>query len=186
MKEKIFSILIAVFLLSFFALNQAKAFCPVCTIAVGAGVGLCRWLGVDDVLSGIWVGGLIVSMIGWSLNWLEKKQIRFQIPKQSEGWRRTAVLRLRRLTVSGIFYLIVILPLYFTGIMGHPFNKFWGIDKLWLGIVFGSIAFILAIWLNSFLKNKNHGKAFFPFQKVVLPVLFLIITTIIFHYIVGC
>lgn len=151
--------------------NSVKAVCPVCTIAVGAGVGLCRWLGIDDVLSGIWVGGLIVSMIGWALNWFEKKQIRFKF---------------RWLTVSGFFCLAIILPLYFTGIMGHPFNKFWGIDKLWLGIVFGSIAFLLSLWLNSFLKNKNHGKAFFPFQKVVIPILFLIITTIIFHYIVGC
>ncbi len=171
MKKKVFIVLIAVFLLSFLALNQAKAFCPVCTIAVGAGVGLCRWLGVDDVLSGIWIGGLIVSMIGWSLNWLNKKQIRFKL-----HW----------LTVSGIFYLIVILPLYFTGIMGHPLNKFWGIDKLWLGIVFGSIAFLLSFWLNSFLKKINQGKVFFLFQKVVLPILFLVITTLIFHYIVGC
>jgi len=171
MKKKVFIVLIAVFLLSFLTFNEAKAFCPVCTIAVGAGVGLCRWLGVDDVLSGIWIGGLVVSMIGWSLNWLNKKQIRF---------------KLRWLTVSGLFYLIVILPLYFTGIMGHPLNKFWGIDKLWLGIVFGSLAFLLSIWLNSFLKNKNQGKVFFPFQKVVLPILFLAITTLIFHYVVGC
>ena len=171
MNKKIFSIVIAVFLLSFLALNQAQAFCPVCTIAVGAGVGLCRWLGVDDVLSGIWIGGLIISMIGWSLNWLNKKQIRFP---------------LRSLAVVAFFYLIIILPLYSMGIMGHPYNKFWGIDKSLLGIIFGTLAFILSIWLNSFLKNKNQGKVFFPFQKVVLPLLFLIITTIISHYIVGC
>ena len=152
--------------------NSAKAVvCPICIVAVGAGVGLCRWLGIDDVLSGIWIGGLIVSMIGWSLNWLEKKQIRF---------------RLRWLTVSGLFYLAIILPLYLMGIMGNPFNKFWGMDKLLLGIIFGSLAFLLSIRFNYFLKNKNQGKVFFPFQKVVIPILFLIITTIIFHYIVGC
>lgn len=155
----------------FLFVDSARAVCPICTVAVGAGVGLCRWLGIDDVLSGIWIGGLIVSMIGWTLSWFEKKQIRF---------------KLRWLAVSAFFYLIIILPLYFSGIIGHPFNKFWGIDKLVLGIVFGSLAFLLSIWLNSFLKNKNQGKVFFLFQKVVLPVLFLIITTIIFHYIVGC
>jgi len=171
MKKKIFVVSIAVFLLSFLAANQTVAFCPVCTIAVGAGVGLCRWLGVDDVLSGIWIGGLIVSMIGWTLNWLEKKQIRF---------------RFRWLTVATLFYISVILPLYFTGIMGHPYNKLWGADKLLLGIVFGSIAFLLSFWLNSFLKKINQGKVFFPFQKVVLPILFLVITTLIFHNIVGC
>lgn len=171
MNKKIFSVSIAVFLLSFLALNQAQAVCPVCTIAVGAGVGLCRWLGIDDVLSGIWIGGLIVSMIGWAIIWLNKKQIRFP---------------LRSLAVVVFFYLIVILPLYSMGIMGHPYNKFWGMDKLLLGIIFGSLAFILAVWFNSFLKKKNQGKAFFPFQKVVIPISFLVITTLIFHYIVGC
>ena len=151
--------------------NLVKAVCPICTVAVGAGVGLCRWLGVDDVLSGIWIGGLIVSMIGWALIWLNKKQIRFP---------------LRSLAVVAFFYLSIILPLYFTGIIGHPYNKFWGIDKLLLGMTFGTLAFLLALWLNSFLKKKNQGKAFLLFQKVVLPLLFLIITTIIFYYIVGC
>jgi len=151
--------------------NSVKAVCPICTVAVGAGVGLCRWLGVDDVLSGIWIGGLIVSMIGWALIWLNKKQIRFP---------------LRSLAVVAFFYLSIILPLYFTGIIGHPYNKFWGIDKLLLGMTFGTLAFLLALWLNSFLKKKNQGKAFLLFQKVVLPLLFLIITTIIFYYIVGC
>ncbi len=171
MNKKIFSVVIAVFLLSFLGINQAQAVCPVCTIAVGAGVGLCRWLGIDDVLSGIWIGGLIVSMIGWALSWLNKKQIRFP---------------LRPLAVAVFFYLIVILPLYSMGIMGNAYNKFWGMDKLFLGMIFGSLAFILAVWFNSFLKKMNQGKVFFPFQKVVIPILFLIITTIIFHYVVGC
>ena len=171
MNKKIFSAILTAFFLSFLVINQAQAICPVCTIAVGAGVGLCRWLGVDDVLSGIWIGGLIISMIGWSLNWLEQKQIRF---------------KLRWLAVATAFYLLTIIPLYISGIMGHPFNKFWGVDKLLLGIIFGSLAFILAVWSNDFLKKKNQGKVFFPFQKVAIPLLFLIITTFIFHRIVGC
>jgi hypothetical protein len=157
---------------SFLFFSQAQAVvCPLCTIAVGAGVGLCRWLGIDDVLSGIWLGGLIVSMIGWTLSWLEKKQIRF---------------RMRWLAVSLFFYAITILPLYWQGIIGHPLNTFWRVDKLILGIIFGSLAFLLAVWLNAFLKSKNQGKVFFPFQKVVLPLLFLVITAYIFHKIVGC
>ncbi len=169
--KKFISVLAISWLGFFLFVIPAKAVCPVCTVAIGVGVGLCRWLGIDDVLSGIWIGGLIVSMIGWTLSWLEKKQIHF---------------RLRWLIVSAIFYLLIILPLYFTGIIGHPFNKFWGIDKLWLGIVFGSIAFLLSIGFNAFLKKKNQGKVFFPFQKIVLPILLLVITTLIFHYIVGC
>jgi hypothetical protein len=156
---------------SLFLAEKALAFCPVCTVAVGAGLGLCRWLGVDDVLSGIWIGGLIVSLVGWTLTWLEKKQIRFP---------------LRWLVVSAFYYSMIIVPLYFMGIVGHPLNTFWGTDKLILGMIFGTLAFVLAWLVNEGLRKMNQGKVFFPFQKVVIPILFLIITTAIFHYIVGC
>jgi len=145
-----------------------QAVCPVCTIAVGAGVGLCRWLGIDDLISGVWIGGLIVSMVIWFLDWLDKKGIRFKF---------------LRFIVIVLFYFIIIAPLYWAGIMGHPLNKFGGIDKLLFGIISGSISFIISVWLNSFLKKKNQGKVIFPFQKVVLPILFLLITSLIFYLI---
>jgi len=50
--------------------------CPVCTVAVGAGIGLSRWFGVDDLVSGLWIGGLIVSLIGMTFLWLNKKNLR--------------------------------------------------------------------------------------------------------------
>ncbi len=31
--------------------------CPVCSISIGVGVGLCRYLGIDDLISGVWIGG---------------------------------------------------------------------------------------------------------------------------------
>ena len=139
--------------------------CPVCTIAVGAGVGLCRYLGIDDLISGTWIGGSIVSLIFWTIDWLNKKQIHFLF---------------RKISVSVFFYFIVITPLYWLDILGHPFNKFWGIDKLLFGIIAGSFAFILSVLFHNFLKKKNQGKSFFPFQKVVLPISFLIILSLIF------
>jgi len=162
----------AIVLLTVFFLSQkALAICPVCTIAVGAGVGFSRWLGIDDLISGIWLGGLIVSTIIWFLNWLDKKQIRFKF-----DW----------LVISFLFYLIVITPLYFSGIIGHPFNKFCGLDKIIFGLIFGSLSFLIGFWLNNFLKKKNNGQVFFPFQKVALPILFLIITSLIFYLIISC
>jgi hypothetical protein len=158
--------LFGILILGLFLPGFSRAVCPVCTIAVGAGVGLCRWLGIDDMISGVWVGGLIVSMIIWLLDWLDKKNIRFKF---------------RRLIVIALFYFIVIAPLYWSGVMGHPLNKFLGMDKLLFGIICGSIAFIIGVWSNSFLKNKNQGRVFFPFQKVILPILFLIITSLIFY-----
>ena len=35
-------------------ISAAGAVCPVCTVAVGAGLEGARLLGVDDVITGIW------------------------------------------------------------------------------------------------------------------------------------
>jgi len=155
----------------FFYAGFAKAVCPVCTITVSAGVGFCRWLGIDDLISGLWVGGMIVSLIIWTLDWLNKKnfKIKFQ-------W----------IWISVLFYLLTLLPLYFMGVIGHPENKFWGIDKILFSTIIGSLLFLIGVWLHKFLKNKNQGKSFFSFQKVVLPVSLLIIVSLIFHFIIGC
>ena len=55
--------------------SVASAVCPVCTIAIGAGLEGARMLGVKDVLTGIWAGGLTVSLIGWTANYMRKKNI---------------------------------------------------------------------------------------------------------------
>ena len=159
-KTAILSILL--FLLSFPIITQAV--CPVCTIAVGAGVGLCRYLGIDDAISGTWIGGLIISLIAWTIDWLNKKNIRFLF---------------RKILVAIFYYAIIIISLYKMNIMGHPDNKLWGMDKLLAGIIVGSVVFILSVLFNDFLKKKNQGKVYFPFQRVVVPILFLIIASYI-------
>ena len=49
--------------------TAAFAVCPVCTIAIGAGLEGMRMLGVKDVITGIWAGGLTVSLIVWTANY---------------------------------------------------------------------------------------------------------------------
>ncbi len=144
----------------------AQAVCPVCTVAVASGVGLSRWLGVDDLITGLWVGGLVVSLIYWTINWMEKRNISF---------------RGKTFLTSGSYYLLIFIPLYLTGIMGHPDNKFWGIDKLVLGTIVGSGAFFGGAWWYELLKKKNDGHAYFPFQKIVMPILPLVIISLIVY-----
>ena len=162
-KSLIYLILLISFSLSLAA--RVQAVCPVCTIAVGAGVGLCRYLGIDDTISGAWIGGLIISLIALTIDWLNKKNIRFMF---------------RKIIVAVLFYAVTIGPLYFTNIMGHPFNKFWGIDRLLFGIISGSLVFLISVWFNDFLKKRNQGKVYFPFQKVVIPILFLAVNNLVF------
>jgi len=59
------NILIFLFIVDLFLPSYALAVCPVCSIAVAGGVGLSRWLGIDDTISGIWIGGLIISLAIW-------------------------------------------------------------------------------------------------------------------------
>ena len=165
---------ILIFVLSIFGLNllmakQALAVCPICTIAVGVGVGLSRWLGIDDSITGLWIGGLTVSMITWTISWFDKKNIQFK------GRIFVTILS---------YYLLIVIPLYFMGIMGNPLNTICscGLDKLIIGIIVGSFGFWFGAEWYFHLKEKNGGHAYFPFQKVVMPISPLIIMSFIFYF----
>lgn len=163
--KKIF--LIFTFLNIIFASNS-YAFCPVCTVAVGAGVGLSRWLGIDDTIAGLWIGGFTVSLIAWTLNWLKSK---------SKTFPYSAII------ISFLYYAFIVIPLVWGDIIGHPLNKLWGIDKLFLGIVFGSFVFLAGGKLYEKVKANNGGHAHFPFEKIVFPIAPLIILSFVFWFI---
>jgi len=148
--------------------TQVKAVCPVCTIAVGAGIGLAEWLGIDDTIAGLWIGGFIVSLIIWTISWLNKKNIRFK--------GRAAMI-----TVA--YYLITILPLRFAKNVWHPLNEMLGMNKLIMGVAIGSIFFFAGTMFHGYLRKKNGGKVHFPFQKVIVPISPLIVLSIIFYFI---
>jgi len=141
------------------------AVCPVCTIAVAGGVGLCRYLGIDDLISGVWIGALLFSLFLWSIDWLNKKKIKFLF---------------RKPLIFAFWYGLVIFPLMKIGIIGHPQNTFLGVDKLIFGIFSGTIVFLISILFENHLKKKNQGKAYFKFQKVVIPISFLLVLSLIF------
>jgi len=151
---------------------KTLAVCPLCTIAVGAGIGLSRYLRVDDVISGLWIGGLIVSLIFWTLDWLNKKNVKF---------------RLLPIAVTAIMYGITVIPLKMMNIIGHPLNTlFCGIDRLIFGIGVGSLVFFFSVLFNNWLKRKNNGKVYFPYQKVVISVLSLLLSSVIAYLIITC
>ena len=163
--KKVFIFLLSIIGINLLFTKQALAVCPICTIAVGAGVGFSRYLGIDDSVTGLWVGGLTVSMITWTISWFDKKNIRFK-------GRATA-------TTLGYYFLIVV-PLYFMGILGNLCAC--GVDKLLIGIIVGSFSFWFGATWYFQLKEKNGGHAYFPFQKVVMPISPLIIMSFIFYF----
>lgn len=146
--------------------TQAQAVCPVCTVAVGVGLGVSRWLGIDDLITGLWIGGLSTSMAFWMMDWVSKKDW----SSDKTDW------------LFGIsFHMLLIPSLYLLNIAGDPLNTFWGLDKIVLGIVIGSVVFISAVFLERKLKAMNNNQVFIYYQKVILPMLFLSITSFIFY-----
>lgn len=147
----------------------AKAVCPVCVVAVGAGLGLSRVLGIDDTITGLWIGGLTVAMIMWTINWARPK---IKKVKLIPVWNVLIVIA---------YYAMIAWPLATQNFIGHPLNTLWGIDKILLGIGLGSVLFLAMSQLYLYLKKNNNNRAYFPFQKVVMPFGALAFFSLIFY-----
>jgi hypothetical protein len=146
----------------------SHAMCPICTIGVVAGLGIAEKYGVDNTVAGIWIGALIVSMSMWTIDWLAKKHWTFKF------YEWVVYVAMYALTLVPLIPLDLLFPT-------RP-NMIWGIDRLFLGIIVGSIVFAFGGYAYKQYKTK-HGKAMFPFQKVVWPIAPVILGTIVFYFI---
>lgn len=143
--------------------------CPVCTVTVIAGLGISRLLGIDDVITSLWIGAFILSFSFITLDWVNKKWpkikfSRFQIP------------------FVALMYTLVLVPLKWNGSIGITLNTLWGTDKIILGTALGSIVFLAGIWADKKVR-KVKGKQLFNFQKVVFPVTILAVTSLIMYFV---
>lgn len=129
--------------------------CPVCTVTVVAGLGISRFFGIDDLLTSIWIGGFILSFSFVFHSWMTKK------------WPKTNTAYSLRLTIF-LMYVLALIPLYKTPT----------ISRILYGTAIGSLAFLVGAYADK-LQRKRYTKIFFPFQKVVFPVLSLILATVI-------
>lgn len=170
-KEKIWFFFVFVFIGLLGTIKSALAVCPVCTVAVAGGLGVSRWLGIDDFISSLWIGGLNLSIIFWTLSYLKRKG-KFNL--------------LNSLAVFFIFYAATIYSLHLYGALWINGNTLWGVDKIILGIVIGTLIFWSSAILNGALKKKNENKVYFPFQKVVLPSIFLLIASLVYYFACKC
>ena len=147
----------------FLSATSASAVCPMCTVLVGAGVGVMRMMGVDDTITGMWYGALIVSSILWTLSWLDKKNIRFGA---------------RKFTVTVLYYLLFVGPVYWFNMVPHS-PKVLFIDRFSLGIILGGAIFLAAVWSDGYLRRINDGKHVVIYQKVIVPLTYLAIASIV-------
>lgn len=151
------------FLVLLFAMTGGAAWanpaCPICTVAIGAALPITRRIGVPDVVAGIWVGAFLTILGYWIIKFFDKK-----------GWRfpgRNALILALSVASIGFAYIgqVVYSPCNYFG--------FLSVDPLLFGTVLGSLLFIITEKVYDFMKIKNGGRAHFPFEKVVLPVVVL-------------
>jgi hypothetical protein len=162
--------------LALLGVQAVHAHCPLCTGAAIGGVALARVFGVDDSISGIFIGALIVSTALW-FSKIAKKKINF--PLQDAAF------------VAASFALTVI-PFYAAGLItafdmvkSMPAHHailglgVFGIDKLLTGILFGTFGIWFALWLSNAIK-EDRGKSLWPFQGVSFVVIASVAMSLIF------
>jgi len=143
--------------------------CPVCTVGVVAGLGISRLLGIDDVVSAIWIGAFILSLSFITIDWIAKK------------WPNL-MTNYYALPTFVLMYLIVLIPLKLDGVIGILGNSLWGVDKIILGIIIGSLTLFAGGYADKY-QRKKFKKIFFNFQKVIFPIVALLVSSVVFYYI---
>lgn len=143
----------------------ANPACPICTVAIGAALPIAQRMGVPADVVGLWAGALLTLLGYWAAKYFDRR-----------GWHfrgRNALLIAISVAMIGFVYIsqVKYSPCTYLG--------FISVDPIIFGAVLGMILFILSEKLYDWMKVKNGGRAHFPFEKVVLPVVVLIVASML-------
>ena len=142
----------------------ANPACAVCTVAMGAFLGISRALGISDNATGVWIGGLLLMTYYFTIKFIEYKKWTFKFYK----------------VFWGLMTLLLVPVMY--NFVTYKFDTFFGIDAFLVSMIAGAFAFWISQFIYQKMKKTNKGHAHFPFEKVVMAIVFLLITSIIFNY----
>lgn len=146
--------------------------CPICSVGIVVSLGLSRWLKVDDSITGVWLGALLLALSLWTLDWIFRK--------------RTKKPLIFLPFITGAYWLFSFAPLYVTGIINNTnCLTFLGLNRLVFGSLLGIVLTGLAIFIDKLLRRQKQGKALFLYQKVIIPLGILLIASFILNIICG-
>lgn len=167
-KNDLKTFLFALLATTIFGLQKTFAVCPMCTVAIGAGVGFTRYIGIDDTITGLWIGGFIVSSGLWLASFLKNKKLKIPYVEAF------SVILMAAFTI---------ITLYLSKFIGVTHNKIFGVEKIIFGMLIGAIVLLFSTRTDAYLRQKNNGKVIIYYQKVIIPVLFLTLTSFLFYLI---
>lgn len=148
-----------IFLLSLFSIftiqysllaSPTSAHCPLCVAGAAAGVTLTRWVGVDDSITGVWIGALLGSMSFWFASVLLLKS------QKLRNWKF-------RFAIKPLVYVLVFastLWSFYKFQLIIRMSQLFGLDKLTFGMISGGILF----YVIDLIKIKHH----FPYQRMII------------------
>lgn len=145
----------------------AYAQCPVCIVTVGGGLFIAKKLGIDDLLTALWISGLNVAISFWFVSFIKKPKFL----KNPLLW--TAIM-----LGSTYAYLAMTQQMY------HKNNTFMYIDKVLVGLIMGTVVWLLGIGIDRLIRKYNNGKVLFFYQKVIVPLGLLLLTSGIFSLLI--
>lgn len=145
----------------------AYAQCPVCIVTVGGGLIIAKKLGIDNLITAIWISGLNVAISFWFVSFVKK-------PK----FLQNPFLWTALLFGSTYWYLAA------TNQMYHKNDTFMHVDKVLVGLLVGSLVWLLGIGVDKLIRKYNSNKVLFPYQKVIVPLSLLLVTSGIFSILI--
>jgi len=138
---------------------------PICAIGITGGFVFSRWLGIDEIVLGIWLGALLLSLSIQINKYFIKKNIIFPF----SFW-----------LVFIFLLLTTYLPLKNKFEFGWDVpNNFCGFPRIIFGAALGIIVFCLIDKINNWLIQKNNNKVYFYYQRVIVPISGLILASVI-------
>ncbi len=137
----------------------ANPACAVCTVAIGATLTISRRLGICDNAVAVWLGAFLVILGYWAIKWFDKKNWHF--------WGRDAVLMLLSFSVIAALY---IKHLSYSAC-------YWILDGFLFWAIIGGLVYVVSQKIYEYMKRHNNNHAHFPFEKVVLALAMLFITS---------
>ena len=155
----------------------AEAHCPLCVVGAATVAGGAVWLGVNEMIIGVFIGAFAVSVGWWISRMIKKKYIPFQ--------KTLIILISFATTIFPILFLFKgFYPLYISiiGEYGSLLNRTYLINLFLIGSVVGGLIVSLTPMISKKISSFREGKII-PYQGTALTLTLLIFMSAIIYII---